>query len=136
MPLSPRVLILLSLLFVSSCRLDDCGVFLHHASSYSGQSTAAAPYLEKVTGYTLTYSCGSNNCTAHTVTVLALHNPTGNKVRGSVTCRYTALDYQQRVRPSPVVVPARSTRLVELGVLVLVGTDLAPVSVACEAGFQ
>lgn len=136
MPL--RVLVALALLALTSCRLDNCGVYLHNPSSYSGQSTATAPYLERVEFYTREVSCTKNlSCVATTVVVLAVHNPSATKTRAAIRCQYVVAGADQaKVRPSPVVVPARHSRVIEIGTQLGVSSDLTPLAVDCTATYK
>jgi hypothetical protein len=120
--------------FLLCCRLDDCGVLIHSAQTYQG--TGTEPYLEQVDFYTRPQSCSLDQCVYDTITVIALHNPTAQSVQAQYRCSFRA-DGQEitHAKPSPLLVPAHSTRKVEVGgmINVLNGENL---SVECKATFK
>lgn len=131
-----RYLWLLFFPLLLCCRLDDCGVLVHSAKTYTG--TGTEPYIEQVDFYTRSKSCASNQCTFDTITTIALHNPTNKAVRAQYRCSFRSDDQELTyVKPSPAKVPARSTRKVEVEGFVDVLADYgANLSVECVATFK
>jgi hypothetical protein len=121
-------------LLLLSCRLDDCSVLLHSPVRYTG--TAQIPHLDHVDFYTRRLTCLVPHlpCTHDTVAVLALRNPTEQTLAVRYRCVYREADREVlHVHPSDTTVPARSTRIVEVGGFV---DAAARLSIECTAWFS
>jgi len=120
---------------IAQCGKAGCNTVVYPAKSYQG-AVAVYPYLELGKMETRIWRCDGFTCAVSIVVKPWLHNPLARDVMATISCTYWNNGQEiDRRKLKPVLVPARSSTLVEVHHGTNILRECSTIGLDCDADF-